>query len=276
MKSWLAPLRRPIERVPLVADTYRLLRDYLAFRTASPHELPQGFKLMGHPKMTTGHYELEETAVIEAALADADAFIDVGANIGYYSCLARSRGVPVVAFEPSATALRFLYANLLANELRDVEVLPVGISDHVELAVLYGTGGTASLVPGWSRASRDYAAVIPTTTLDRVLAGRFIDDKLLIKIDIEGAEHAMLAGATQTMARAIAPTWFVEIYLTTDRAYTNPNFARTFELFWEHGYTAREAVRGSAEIRRADVAGWVAAGHAPSQGANYLFTRPPR
>jgi FkbM family methyltransferase len=273
MRRWLAPLRAPMEKVPIVADTYRLLRDYVKFRTSTPRELPLGFKLMGHPKMVSGNYELEETEVIGGALEHADVFVDVGANIGYYTCFARRRGKRVLAIEPSTTTLRFLYANLLANDIRDVEVIPVGLSDHVELATLYGTGGTASLIPGWSRVSAAYATVIPTTTLDHLLAGRFAGQRLFVKIDIEGAEYTMLRGAVETMDRPVAPTWFVEIYIDAGRGYRNEKFRDTFQLFWDHGYTAREATLGGAEVTRADVDRWVAAGRSPTPGANYLFSR---
>jgi FkbM family methyltransferase len=272
-RKWLAPLRAPIEKMPIVADTFRLVRDYVKFRTSTPRELPLGFKLMGHPKMVSGHYELEETEIIGAELEHADVFVDVGANIGYYTCFARRRGKRVLAIEPSPTTLRFLYANLLANDIRDVEVIPVGLSDHVELTTLYGTGGTASLIPGWSRASSAYGTVIPTTTLDHLLAGRFADDRLFVKIDIEGAEYGMLRGAVKTMDRAIAPTWFVEIFLDGGKGYLNERFEPTFELFWQHGYTAHDAAIGGAIVTPADVGRWVAAGQAPSAGANYVFRR---
>jgi FkbM family methyltransferase len=272
-RSWLAPLRRPIERVPLIAESYRLLRDYLKFRTSTPRELAHGFKLMGHGKMTSGRYELDETKIIAAGLSNVDVFVDIGANIGYYTCMARQRGVPVLAIEPSQTTLRFLYANLLANGLRDVEVLPVGLSSRVELAVLYGTSGTASLVPGWSRTSAVFSTVIPTTTLDRILAGRYRDQRIFIKIDIEGAEYECLLGASDTLARAVAPTWFVEIYLDAGRGYRNDRFGATFELFWRHGYTARQAIDGGAIVTPADVDRWIAAGVDPTPGANYLFTK---
>jgi FkbM family methyltransferase len=229
---------------------------------------------MGHGKMTSGTYELEETAIIERAIADADVFVDVGANIGYYTCLARKRGLQVIAFEPSTTTLRFLYANLLANGFGDVEVIPVGLSDHVELAPLYGHAGTASLVAGWSRASARYATVIPTTTLDHALSGRFADRRLFVKIDIEGGEHAMLRGALETMDRAIAPIWFVEVYLDAGRGYRNDRFRDTFALFEQHGYVGHEAIAGGRLVTMADVDRWIADGKTSNPNANYLFKRP--
>ncbi len=277
MKNWLDPVRWSVEKVPVAAESYRLLRDYLKFRRSEPRDTPLGFRLMGNAKMQAGQYEPVETRVIGEALDRADVFVDVGANIGYYSCLAAARGRRVIAVEPAATVLRFLYANLLANGHRDVEVFPVGLSDHVELAVLYGGGGTASLIPGWSRASHVYSSVIPTTTLDHLLGSRYLDKRLFIKIDIEGMEYACLQGATETLARVLAPTWFVEIYLNEGHPQgLNPHFLATFELFWRHGYQAREAVPDGKAIARADVERWVAEGRVGSPTPNYWFAKPAR
>lgn len=248
-----------------------MLRDYVTFRTSHTRELPQGFRLMGEPRRISGAYEPEETALIANALDRADVFVDVGANIGYYTVMAAKRGLHVISFEPSTTTSRYLYANLLANGLDQVEVLPLAASDKVALAVIYGTGGTASLVAGWSRASEVYATVIPTTTLDHVLAGRFLDRRLFVKIDIEGAELDCLHGARETLARTMAPRWFVEIYLNRGKHH-NARYRETFQLFWDHGYTCRDARVDGAVVGPADVDRWIAANLA-ERGPNFVFER---
>ncbi|MGE0868689.1 MAG: FkbM family methyltransferase [Kofleriaceae bacterium] len=249
-----------------------MLRDLFQFRLAKPRDLSHGIKLMGDAKMAADDYEVDQTRFIINALGSADVFVDVGANIGYYTCLARRHGLTVVAFEPSTTAIRFLYANLLANGLRDVEVLPLGASDKIDLVPLFGTGGSASLVPGWSRASAAYSTVISTTTLDHVLANRFLDKRMFIKIDVEGGELACLRGARETIARAIAPVWFVEIYLDTGLLH-NAHFAETFELFWQHGYNAKLASVAGEPVTRSDVQCWIAGTTLPP-GFNFTFSRP--
>jgi FkbM family methyltransferase len=271
-KRLLGVLRKPIERVPIVAESYRMVRDFVSFRASKPRPLPQGFQLIGEARRISGNYEPAQTSVITAALDQIDAFVDVGANIGYYTCLARARGVPVLAFEPNPTTLRFLYANLIANGFRDVEVVPMGLADKVDLAVFYGTGGTASLIPGWSRASQAFTTTIPTTTLDRVLAGRFVDQRLFIKIDIEGGEFACLQGARETLARRVGPTWLVESYLETVKGHRNERFGDLFRMFWDHGYTAREARPDGKSVTRDEVERWLAGIDQPAD-ANYVFAR---
>jgi hypothetical protein len=85
-----------------------------------------------HPayaQMRAGTFERVETETISRLLNDADVFVDVGANIGYYSLLALQRGKRVVAFEPQGHNLRAFYASLEANGWQDpVEVFPVALA----------------------------------------------------------------------------------------------------------------------------------------------------
>lgn len=79
---------------------------------------------MGHAAMQSGQFEPEETAVVQQLLDDISDFVDVGANVGFYSCLARANGKQTVAIEPLTANLDYLYANLQANGWNDVEVIP--------------------------------------------------------------------------------------------------------------------------------------------------------
>src|SRR5205814_1207370 len=100
-----------------------------------------------------------------------------------------------------------LYRNIQANNWTDVEVFPVGLAEQPGLGTLYGQGTSASLVTRWAGISEAWQRTIPLTTLDVLIACRFRDQRLLVKIDVEGTEHAVLAGASETLARRPAPVW---------------------------------------------------------------------
>lgn len=135
MFNHLKPL---IERCPALAFAYRTLRDAWFFQRQRAELTPYGFRLMGNRAMQTGAFEQEETALIEKMLVDVDVFVDVGANIGFYTCLARSKGAYTIAVEPLTQNMDYLYANLYANDWNDVEVYPVGLARKPGLANLYG------------------------------------------------------------------------------------------------------------------------------------------
>ena len=101
---------------------------------------PYGFKFTGPKELQDGLYEPDETKLIRSYLMESTVFVDIGANIGYYTCLARHAGLKVVAVKPLLYNLEYLYVNLETNGYYDVEVFPVGLAANPGLATLFGPG----------------------------------------------------------------------------------------------------------------------------------------
>jgi FkbM family methyltransferase len=274
-------LKQHLRRYPWVVKTYWWLTDVFGAYLLKPRKIrmtPYGFKLMGtslnsHMTMQDGIFEPETTLCLREQLRSVDVFVDVGANIGFYTCLARLADKQVIAVEPLPKNLEYLYANILANDWTDIEVFPVGLSERPGLATLYGGSSTgASLIGGWAGTSRLFRRTISVSTLDILLGVQWAGKKMLIKIDVEGAEYRVLLGASQVMDMQPKPTWLVEICLGEFHpAEKNPDFQNTFNLFWQHGYEARTADQNNKLIQRADVDRWVKKGSCDSGTINYRF-----
>jgi FkbM family methyltransferase len=263
-----------MDRFPLLAGSYRSLRDHVRFKRSKPISTPHGFRLMGDEKMQAGRYEPTETALMKNLLGQVDFFIDVGAHIGYYTCLAGHLGRRVIAVEPCPTNLRYLHANLLANGFEGVEVVPRVVAALTGVTELYGFGGGASIIRGWKSGTVLASRSVPTTTLDALLSDRLEGDCLLIKIDVEGAEYGVLAGARETLARRPPPIWFVEIYPHRGHASErNPDFRRTFELFWGHGYEASAASAEVSPVGPAELDSWETEDHRGPETPNFIFRK---
>jgi FkbM family methyltransferase len=140
----------------------------------------------------------DEYAAFRAALGLGDSAIDAGANVGAYA-LAFGRWVGergrVHAFEPSPLAFDGLRRHISLNRL-GATVIPHrhALSDRVGDLVLRDDGHhgtTRGWLSGDPPASR---RTVPATTLDAFCAASAIRPKL-IKIDVEGAELAVLRGA---------------------------------------------------------------------------------
>jgi FkbM family methyltransferase len=245
-------LRPVVDRwLPGVSTVYREFRDHRAFLRQSPIPTAYGVKLMGHAGMEAGVFEPRETEVARRRLADADVFVDVGANIGLYTCLARALQKQVIAIEPLPRNLEYLYANLRANGFNDVEVFPLAVGAAPGLATLFGAATGASLIRGWADAPAPMQRTIPLSTLDTLLGDRFHGRRLLIKIDVEGGELGVLTGAVRTLARTPAPVWIVEI--TAGEMHpgrVNVDRLSVFRLLENAGYRAE-----------------------PIDGSNYIFER---
>ena len=253
-------------RLPSLARYYRRLRD------GKPTALPFEFKFKGSPRTPSGASERETIAVFLQYLEACATCIDIGANVGAYSCLARSHGKHVLAFEPLVDNLSYLYDNLLSNDFLDVEVFPLGLSDTGGLRRLYGSGLNASVLRGWAGTRGDRFVVVPTGTLDNILGTRFDGVSLMIKLDVEGFEWQVLRGAEATLSRIPRPSWMVEILLTEQfPGGVNGKFYETFEIFWKHGYSARTADRDQRLVCPRDVERWVSAGTRDFGSYNYLF-----
>jgi FkbM family methyltransferase len=246
-------------------------------RQTRPLVTPLGFVLYAprfipNRRMQAGTFEPDEFAYVRKALHECDRLIDVGANIGWYTCLARHAGRPAMAIEPQRANLDCLYRTLAENGWSDTEVVPMGVAESPGLRTLYGASGTgASLIRGWAGYSPRTQQVIPLSTLDALLGGRFAGERLLIKIDVEGAEYDVLRGAVASLTRRPRPAWIVEICLNQYHPSGNARFRDTFEQFWSAGYRAHRIDETAAVVSSDDVARWIASGRTDTTCINYLF-----
>jgi FkbM family methyltransferase len=162
-------------------------------------------------------FETEELLFVARFLRPGDTFVDIGANLGLFSIRAADIVGPtgcVHAFEPCAKTFGWLRENIALNHWKHVHLHPVALSDRTGVAELItATEGKAAYnslakpyVGGELRSQR-----VDTTTWDAFvnengLAGKVV----LMKIDVEGWETKVLAGATGTLSRPDAPVLQVE------------------------------------------------------------------
>jgi FkbM family methyltransferase len=259
------------ERTPLIARVLRAARDTLQSKMATAIDTGLGFTLF----RDQGVPESNEVVSISRSITEATPcnFIDVGANVGFFSCLAASLGAGVIAVEPHPLNLRTLYKNLLINDFNEVEVYPIALSDTCGVSSLFGGGQGASLLSGWGQIRSNYITPIALNTLDNILIGRFEGERLVIKIDTEGNEFRVLRGAQNTLVRRPSPVWFVEIGLCENFGDSiNPNFAAIFDLFWSNGYEA-SSVEADRAVLPADVSRWISNRRRDFGYINFLFRR---
>jgi FkbM family methyltransferase len=268
--SLMSPLA---DRFPRLATTYRSVRDHLLFSMEEPTTTPWGFRLAGNEAMANGSFEPAETELVRTILKGVDILVNVGANIGYYCCHALSMGKAVIAFEPIQGNLRYMFKNIKSNGWSGVEIYPIVLSNSVDVLEIYGGGTGASVVKGWAGISESHVTLVPSSTMDVVLATRLRGKRALILVDIEGAEKWMLEGATIMLANDPKPIWLVEIVTTAHQPRSvgmNPNFADTFQLFFQNGYQAFTADNSARSITMEDVE-LAARGRLEFDSHNFLF-----
>jgi FkbM family methyltransferase len=131
------------------------------------------------------------------ALHADDVFYDIGANLGLYSCLTASR-VPrgaVVAFEPHPGNHRQLQRNIALNPGR-IEAHRIAVYDRTDRAAFRASSRdrigrqSASIAAQAPGSNND----VPTCTLDHFVRQEGVPFPTIVKIDVEGAEAAVLSG----------------------------------------------------------------------------------
>lgn len=250
-----ASLKPLVERSPRLAAAYRTFRNEADYMRP-PIQSPWGFKLSGNEAMARGEFEPMETEVVRELLRDVDVLVNVGANIGYYCSHALSMGKQVIAFEPMQRNLRFLCHNVKINGWRDIEIFPLALSSSPDILEIYGADTGASLVKGWAGTPESHVTLVPASTLDLVLGDRLCGKKVLVLMDVEGAELAVLEGATSSLHSDPKPVWMIEIASSEHQPQgiaVNPNFSRTFQIMSDAGYAAFTADGTMRQITKADV-----------------------
>ena len=137
--------------------------------------------------------------------------IDVGANRGQFalSVLAEHAGTVVISFEPldgPADIFEGLVSELALNDL--VTIHRVALGDRVEIAEMHisRSDDSSSLLSIGQEQIKNFpgteeltTASVPVSTLDSCLATESMVGPVLLKLDVQGAELQVLAGATKVL-----------------------------------------------------------------------------
>lgn len=161
----------------------------------------------------TGMFEPGVTAVLSRLLQPEDLFLDVGANIGYHTLVAASRGAAVHAFEPVPRLADRVRRNAALNQLESqIHVVDAAVSNRSGTSHLYvaarADDGSHSLLQG-VKASSVETIPVRLTTLDVHLADA-ARLPTVVKIDVEGCEALVLDGASETLGGVPSSCWIVE------------------------------------------------------------------
>lgn len=154
-------------------------------------------------------------------LGPGDVLVDVGANVGMYSILAAARGTRVFAFEPESQNYATLNRNILLNGFTDlVCAYCTAISDTDGFSHLY----LSEFLPGGSchnfgepvdfnyrPMNASFRQGAYSTTLDQLVEQGVIPTPTALKIDVDGIEPKVIAGAKRLLGDARLKSMLVEI-----------------------------------------------------------------
>lgn len=141
-------------------------------------------------------------------------FVDAGSYIGAYTILASGAvGGRSIAFEPSATTFQYLQCNVRLNNMDDRVTLVNSALGSEDGTVRFTKGlGTENYI--CLTSTNDPTDEVRVTSLDKALSGL---SPMLIKIDVEGFESKVIAGARETLAQPSLQALIIERSGNADR-----------------------------------------------------------
>jgi FkbM family methyltransferase len=145
-------------------------------------------------------YEPETKAMLSSFLKPGMAFVDLGANEGFFSVVASRLVGPagrVLAIEPQSRLGSVIMRNLDLNAATNVSLAQVAISDADGTADFNLAPDTNSGSSGLSRATRytNPTQSVRLLTLDSCLRENEVTSVDVMKIDVEGYEYEAILGS---------------------------------------------------------------------------------
>lgn len=206
-----------IERLIGVLRPYQIRGKGFAFNNFIPTSGSRTVKVWGKSTMTLNMSNVQHRQVfmgclgrqiaqwIRTLLPEGGTFLDVGANIGYFTILASNCVGPsgkVFAIEPNPQTFTLLQGHLSANGLANTHASMIALGDTTAPMRLYVPPASENRdynvscmpEPGWN------ALDVPCQRLDDYLRDRGIGAVDLMKIDVEGAEPFVFRGGSAALA----------------------------------------------------------------------------
>jgi FkbM family methyltransferase len=145
-----------------------------------------------------GSWEPEEGALLSQSFKPGLRFLDVGANVGYFSLFVAQRcpGAEIHAFEPHPLTSQVLALNAWSSGA-NITPHALALSDGDRILAL--TTADSNLGDTRSRASASGTMLSPAAPLDEVLPGAVFD---LVKIDVQGFETEVIGGMAGMIGRS--------------------------------------------------------------------------
>lgn len=147
-----------------------------------------------------GRYERSEIAWFVSRFGPADIVWDIGAHAGFFTLACAPRCREVVACEPLASNLAFLARHVAINRLANVRIVDAALTDVAGARVSFGGSSSSYQNRIGGEDAQASGQTVRTETVDHLVQAG-LPPPSIVKMDVEGAEAAVLRGALSTIAR---------------------------------------------------------------------------
>jgi len=182
--------------------------------------------------------EWDEMNFLLHYLRAEDGFLDIGANVGFYTVLASSvmGDERIVAIEANARNAAVIHEQVALNGLTNVEVIEVALGNKKGEILFEDVGREMGAVAAEGQETGKLMRV-PCMPLDELLETLRIAARVLVaKMDVEGSEGLILEGARKTLERGAVDVWLFELSDEALRKHGS-SAAGVVEGFERNGYS---------------------------------------
>jgi len=186
-------------------DSINKYRDVDLILSAQGHEfrLPAGDLSLVPHLLEHRSWEPHITRYLKLNLGRNDIFVDVGANLGFFSVVCAPLVSRVIAFEPVSISHRYCKANIELNRLTNVDLFQCGLWNEDTTANIKADPSSLMAASISRDGSTFGVETIRCVSLDSMIAsGEVRIPRIdIIKMDIEGAEPFALEGMQASLEK---------------------------------------------------------------------------
>lgn len=158
-------------------------------------------------------------------------FIDIGANIGYYSLFVAALGIKSIAFEPIKENYRLFEKSIKDNNFQHlIKLYKIALGEEykmVEFNVINYNMGCATICDFRNSIKPDYKENVMLYLADDILLS--IEEDMFIKMDVENMEVSVIKGMVRTLAKGRVKYILLEISKIVDQV-------ELFEILKKSGF----------------------------------------
>lgn len=163
--------------------------------------------------LTPQYFDPQELKILEGRIGDGFVFVDVGANVGWYSLYVASKtgaSSRILAIEPQPEIFDRLTFNIQQNPFGTIKAVACAVADKTGELTLFldpnNRGESSVKIVGSSQAD---AIRVPAVTLLDLLNREGFTRVDAVKLDVEGAEDLILAPFFRDAPPALHPSLFI-------------------------------------------------------------------
>jgi FkbM family methyltransferase len=252
----------------------KLLDHHVFGATISLPDLPEYRKF--YRKLDAGAWEPHTFALLAENLDRNTVYLDIGAWIGVTPFWASHLAKAVIAVEPDPRARAILKAGLL--NYPNVTLLEGALSPQPEVEI-HAVGGFGSSETSVLAIGNGGSAKVPGLTFGAMLEGAG-DDRIFVKIDIEGYEYEIIEMLSELKSRQLAGIQIAIHPQLYERSLSGPPALRRLRTLWMTFRLHRRLAQlcPPARIRKyRSLAHYLAAGilwARRPRGTDFVFIRP--